>query len=188
MATKEKAPAWFTLELLTWWAPPDSNRGPTGYEPAALTAELGAHEQQKPKPERAWVAVLLTQSGRRDSNPRPTAWKAETLPLSYSRLLPVGARGFEPPTPASQTLCAAGLRYAPRHFSKLVYTQGLRPSNLWTDQLDIRRRFQPRLHFTKPAGFVAVATIAITRDRGFKAPSSGAPQASRRSCPAHRRV
>ena len=25
----------------------------------------------------------------------------------------VGARGFEPPTPASQTLCAAGLRYAP---------------------------------------------------------------------------
>jgi hypothetical protein len=25
-------------------------------------------------------------SGRRESNPRPTAWKAETLPLSYSRL------------------------------------------------------------------------------------------------------
>ena len=25
-------------------------------------------------------------SGRRDSNPRPTAWKAVTLPLSYSRL------------------------------------------------------------------------------------------------------
>ena len=25
-------------------------------------------------------------SGRRDSNPRPSAWKAETLPLSYSRL------------------------------------------------------------------------------------------------------
>ena len=24
-------------------------------------------------------------SGRRDSNPRPTAWKAVTLPLSYSR-------------------------------------------------------------------------------------------------------
>lgn len=25
-----------------WWAPQDSNLGPTGYEPAALTAELGA--------------------------------------------------------------------------------------------------------------------------------------------------
>ena len=25
-------------------------------------------------------------SGRRESNPRPTAWKAVTLPLSYSRV------------------------------------------------------------------------------------------------------
>ena len=25
----------------------------------------------------------------------------------------VGARGFEPPTPASRTRCATGLRYAP---------------------------------------------------------------------------
>ncbi len=32
------------------------------------------------------LASRLTQwSGRRDSNPRPTAWKAVTLPLSYSR-------------------------------------------------------------------------------------------------------
>src|SRR5690606_907623 len=29
-------------------------------------------------------------SGRRGSNPRPTAWKAVTLPLSYSRLRPAG--------------------------------------------------------------------------------------------------
>src|SRR4249920_1888983 len=28
-------------------------------------------------------------SGRRGSNPRPTAWKAVTLPLSYSRLRPL---------------------------------------------------------------------------------------------------
>jgi hypothetical protein len=28
---------------------------------------------------------MLTTSGRRDSNPQPTAWKAVTLPLSYSR-------------------------------------------------------------------------------------------------------
>ena len=29
------------------------------------------------------------------------------------RLDLVGARGFEPPTPASRTQCATGLRYAP---------------------------------------------------------------------------
>ena len=37
-------------------------------------------------------------SGRRDSNPRPTAWKAVTLPLSYSRrfrLQPPGAAAGE---------------------------------------------------------------------------------------------
>ena len=28
-----------------WWAPQDSNLGPTGYEPAALTAELGARRE-----------------------------------------------------------------------------------------------------------------------------------------------
>ena len=39
----------------------------------------------------AWLPAaycLLDWSGRRGSNPRPTAWKAVTLPLSYSRLLP----------------------------------------------------------------------------------------------------
>ena len=30
---------------------------------------------------------LFSWSGRRESNPRPTAWKAVTLPLSYSRIL-----------------------------------------------------------------------------------------------------
>jgi hypothetical protein len=28
----------------------------------------------------------LSLSGKRDSNPRPSAWKADALPLSYSRL------------------------------------------------------------------------------------------------------
>ena len=38
-------------------------------------------------------------SGRRGSNPRPTAWKAVTLPLSYSRLLPhSGGFASGPPT------------------------------------------------------------------------------------------
>ena len=29
------------------WVPRDSNPGPTGYEPAALTAELGTHSQER---------------------------------------------------------------------------------------------------------------------------------------------
>src|ERR1700675_316312 len=36
------------------------------------------------RPNRAFGA-LPSWSGRRESNPRPTAWKAVTLPLSYSR-------------------------------------------------------------------------------------------------------
>src|SRR5262249_5132271 len=40
-------------------------------------------------------------SGKRDSNPRPSAWKADALPLSYSRPRNAAARlvegeGFEP--------------------------------------------------------------------------------------------
>src|SRR5690242_3297106 len=39
--------------------------------------------------ERRFCHISTTQSwsGRRESNPRPTAWKAVTLPLSYSRKL-----------------------------------------------------------------------------------------------------
>ena len=36
-------------------------------------------------------------SGRRGSNPRPTAWKAVTLPLSYSRLRASAPRRARPP-------------------------------------------------------------------------------------------
>jgi hypothetical protein len=32
-------------------------------------------------------------------------------------MTPVGAGGLEPPTPASQTRCATGLRYAPSGMS-----------------------------------------------------------------------
>jgi hypothetical protein len=38
-----------------------------------------------------WKAV----SGRRDSNPRPSAWEADALPLSYSRMSAVMAIGAE---------------------------------------------------------------------------------------------
>jgi hypothetical protein len=34
-----------------------------------------------------WLQVIEKWSGRRESNPQPTAWKAVTLPLSYSRWL-----------------------------------------------------------------------------------------------------
>src|SRR5215208_2275908 len=58
--------------------------------------------------------------GRRERvrgiEPPSPAWKAGALPLSYTRLgraLAVGARGFEPPTPCSQSRCATRLRHAP---------------------------------------------------------------------------
>ncbi len=34
-------------------------------------------------------------SGRRDSNPRPSAWEADALPLSYSRMRAVMAIGIK---------------------------------------------------------------------------------------------
>ena len=50
-------------------------------------------------------AKLLKQwSGRRGSNPRPTAWEAVTLPLSYSRS-PVALT----PILALANFCRAGL-------------------------------------------------------------------------------
>ena len=35
--------------------------------------------------------------------------------IRKSLIVLVGARGFEPPTPASRTRCATGLRYAPMY-------------------------------------------------------------------------
>src|SRR5215211_3664351 len=57
----------------------------------------------------------------RGIEPPSPAWKAGALPLSYTRkalkVVPpafaVGARGFEPPTPCSQSRCATRLRHAP---------------------------------------------------------------------------
>src|SRR5690606_9881776 len=45
-------------------------------------------------PSGPWPSASEGWSGRRGSNPRPTAWKAVTLPLSYSRLR---ARPLRPP-------------------------------------------------------------------------------------------
>src|SRR5690554_4446081 len=52
-------------------------------------------------------------SGRRDSIPRLTAWKSVALPTELLPHVVVGAAGFEPATPWSQTRCATRLRYAP---------------------------------------------------------------------------
>src|SRR5262249_46275570 len=47
--------------------------------------------------------VLKLWSGRRESNPRPTAWKAVTLPLSYSRELLTTQQLIEPLLPYQPT-------------------------------------------------------------------------------------
>ncbi len=44
--------------------------------------------------------------------PTTSAWKAEVLPLNYTRKM-VGKTGFEPATPWSQTKCSAKLSYFP---------------------------------------------------------------------------
>jgi hypothetical protein len=51
--------------------------------------------------------LLKRWSGRRGSNPRPTAWKAVTLPLSYSRL-PLEVKQMEAPAGA---LALCSIRY-----------------------------------------------------------------------------
>ena len=41
-----------------------------------------------------------------------SAWKAEVLPLNYTRIIHmVGKTGFEPATPWSQTKCSTKLSY-----------------------------------------------------------------------------
>jgi hypothetical protein len=49
--------------------------------------------------------------------PTTSAWKAEVLPLNYTRNiilnLVVGKTGFEPATPWSQTKCSTKLSYFP---------------------------------------------------------------------------
>ncbi len=54
--------------------------------------------------------------------PTSSAWKAEVLPLNYTRIFNVrhltlqmvGKTGFEPATPWSQTKCSAKLSYFPQ--------------------------------------------------------------------------
>ncbi len=74
------------------WAHQDSNLGPTGYEPAALTAELWA------------LGGESYYSGRRESNPQNQLGRL----VQYHFATPaVGAAGLEPAASASQTQRAA---------------------------------------------------------------------------------
>ena len=56
------------------WAHQDSNLGPTGYEPAALTAEL-------------WARAANTECQERATGVEPvtTAWKAAAIPFCNAR-------------------------------------------------------------------------------------------------------
>ena len=96
---------------LVRWAHLDSNQGLPGYEPGALTAELWART-------RAGDGIRT-----RDS----LLGRQALYQLSYTRArrqpwpAAVGARGLEPPTPASQTLCATNCA-TPRR--RIVYPIG----------------------------------------------------------------
>jgi hypothetical protein len=58
-----------------------------------------------------------------------SAWKAEVLPLNYTRILlfykMVGKTGFEPATPWSQTKCSTKLSYSP--LFKMARPKGVEP-------------------------------------------------------------
>ena len=90
--------------------------GPRIRSPLLYPAELQAHD-----PTTSAVASGRPRSGRRGSNPRHSAWKADALPTELHppaapcRLCRamVGTRGFEPPTPCSQSRCATRLRHVP---------------------------------------------------------------------------
>ncbi len=73
--------------------------------------------------------------------PTTSAWKAEVLPLNYTRILiilVVGKTGFEPATPWSQTKCSTKLSYSPlygapdrsRTHNLLIRSQTLYPIEL----------------------------------------------------------
>src|SRR5262249_2575553 len=68
------------------WSPcPGLNRRPRPYQGRALPTELHGPDRQPLCP-LAKRARTNRWSGKRDSNPRPPAWKAGALPLSYSRV------------------------------------------------------------------------------------------------------
>ena len=58
--------------------------------------------------------------------PTLSAWKAEVLPLNYTRKKKmVGMTGFEPATPWSQTRCSTKLSHIPTLIKLMVPTKAL---------------------------------------------------------------
>jgi hypothetical protein len=88
---------------------PDSNWGLLHFQCSALPTELSRREPAVPK--RAMRLELTTFSlARRRSTTELRPQGGEGLPPLREV---VGARGFEPPTSRSRSVCATGLRYAP---------------------------------------------------------------------------
>ena len=54
-----------------------------GCRPARFIGMKATHE--KSPPQRMLQGACFLWSGKRDLNPQPSAWEADTLPLSYSR-------------------------------------------------------------------------------------------------------
>ena len=124
-----------------------------------------------------WAARPNTplKSGRRDSNPRQPAWKAGALPTElHPPVHPgapiravIGTRGFEPPTPCSQSRCATRLRHVP---STTLLRLRLREYSVPLPGSLTSRRFLHytcRVHGTRGAvRRLAPATGARRRPRG----------------------
>ena len=96
-------------------------------------------------------------SGRRGSNPRPTAWKAVTLPLSYSRLRELSAPSLRRAGPPAATT------QHPMHGpNSTVQARGLRPPSA--------RRRTPR---PQQAGLPAVARHRVRFCPRWRAEAGG---------------
>src|SRR5579863_7949368 len=80
------------------------------------------------------LQIFQEWSGRRESNPQPTAWKAVTLPLSYSRARPFDFTALcytEAVGRLAQLVRASGLHPEGREFEALTahhIFNNLRPS------------------------------------------------------------
>src|SRR5699024_3231893 len=83
------------------WAWVDSNHRPHAYQACALTRL-------------SYRPILERVKG---VEPSTSAWKAEVLPLNYTRnirfIQMVGKTGLEPAAPWSQTMCSTKLSYFP---------------------------------------------------------------------------
>ena len=98
---------------------PRDGSGEMAGTPRGNVNERGARDAERTRGARKkWTPRGTRQfevkewSGKRDSNPRPSAWKADALPLSYSRSrgrrkMVVG-EGFEPSKPYGDrfTVCS----------------------------------------------------------------------------------